>query len=258
MFMEERQRKIVEMIQAEGSVSMAALAQQFGVSGESIRRDLLLLERKGLCKRTYGGAVVLQQVAIRPPVDRNFDEMPIYANYDRIAQEAVTMISPGDTVYLTGGSFGFLMLRHLPREMKCTLVVNSVDIANRLRAFTNVEVYVAGGHMRPSGSVVDSLACEFMSRLHFDVAFLTGSGLTAGFGLSNGTDETASLQRQVIKNARRRVLLMPSSKVGVDAFVKVCEAACFNTIITDWDCPTDELLHLEETGATVRIVQENP
>ncbi len=256
MFMEERQQKIADLIQSEGSVSMAALAQQFGVSGESIRRDLRFLEQQGLCKRTYGGAVALHQVALRPPVDRNFDEMPIYANYDRIAQEAVGMIHPGDTVYLTGGSFGFLMLRHLQKELKCTLVVNSADIANRLRAFPNAEIYLAGGHMRPSGSVVDSLAREFVARLHFDLAFLTGSGLTAAFGLSNGTDETASFQRQVIENARRRVLLMPSGKVGVDAFVKVCAADCFHTIITDWDCPEDELLRLEEAGVAVRVVQQ--
>ncbi len=256
MLMEERQQKIAEMIRNDGSVSMAALAQQFGVSGESIRRDLRFLEQQGLCKRTYGGAVALQQVALRPPVDRNFDEMPIYANYDRIAKEAVGLIHPGDTVYLTGGSFGFLMLRHLPKDLKCTIVVNSVDIANRLRTFPNAEVYIAGGHMRQSGSVVDSLAREFMARLHFDVAFLTGSGLTAVFGLSNGTDETASLQRQVIENARRRVLLMPSGKIGVDAFVKVCEAECFHTVITDWDCPEEELLRLEEAGVAVRVVRE--
>ena len=182
--------------------------------------------------------------------------MPIFANYDRIAAHAVTLIYPGDMVYFTGGSFGFLMLRHLPADLKRTLVVNNADIANRLRAFPNIDVYVAGGLMRKSGSIVDSMAREFMSRLHFDLCFITGGGLTADFGLSNGTDETASLQRQVIRNSRRKVLLMPSQKVGADSFVKVCGASAFDTLITDWDCVEDELVKLEEQGVAVTVVPE--
>ena len=256
MYAEERQREIVLMIETNGKVSIAELVEKYGVSSESIRRDLRTLEQSGLCKRTHGGAIALQQVSVLPPRDRNFDEMPIFDNYDRIAATAVTLIRPGDMVYLTGGSFGFLMLRHLPQDLKCTLVVNNADIANRLRAFPNVDVYVAGGLMRKSGSIVDSLAREFMSRLHFDLAFITGGGLTADFGLSNGTDETAALQRQVMRNSRRKVLLMPSQKVGTDAFVKVCDAADFDTLISDWDCVEDELLKLEELGVAVTVVEQ--
>lgn len=254
MYAEERQREIVQMIEANGMVSIADLTRKYSISSESARRDLRALEQQGLCKRTHGGAIRPQQVSVLPPRDRNFDEMPVFENYDRIAAHAVTLIKPGDMVYLTGGSFGFLMLRHLPKELKCTLVVNNVDIACRLRPFTNVDVYIAGGHMRPSASVVDSMATAFVSRLHFDLAFITGGGLTADFGLSNGTDETAAFQRQVIRNARKNVLLMPSQKVGVDAFVKVCDAADFDVLITDWDCVEDELMKLEEQGVAVTVV----
>ena len=258
MFMEERQQQIAALISEQGKVSIADIVKQFGISGESARRDLRLLEQQGLCKRTHGGAIRLQQVSVLPPRDRNFDEMPIFDNYDLIAKAAASLIKAGDMVYLTGGSFGFLMLRHLPRDMRYTLVVNNADIASRLRSFDNIDIYVAGGRMRQSGSIVDSMAREFMSRLHFDLCFITGGGLTADFGLSNGTDETASLQRQVIRNSRRRVLLMPSGKIGpgTDAFVKVCDAAEFHTLITDWDCVEDELTKIEELGVAITVVQK--
>ncbi len=256
MYAEERQQQIAALIAEKGKISIAELTELYGISGESARRDLRTLEQSGLCKRTHGGAIRPQQVSVLPPRDRNFDEMPIFDNYDRIAAQAVTLIRPGDMVYLTGGSFGFLMLRHLPADLKCTLVVNNADIANRLRAFPNIDVYLAGGLMRKSGSIVDSMAREFMARLHFDLCFITGGGLTADFGLSNGTDETAALQRQVIRNARKKVLLMPAQKVGTDAFVKVCDAADFNVLITDWDCVEDELIRLEEAGVNVTVVQQ--
>ncbi len=257
MFAEERQQEIAAIIAERGRISIAEIIEKYGVSGESARRDLRALEQAHQCKRTHGGAVQVQQVGMRPPLDRNYDTMPIDPHYDRIAAQAVTLIRPGDTVYLTGGSFGYLLLRHLPTELKCTLVVNNVDLANRLRAFPQADVYLAGGLMRKSGSVVDSMAREFMSRLHFDLAVLTGSGFTADFGLSNGTDETAALQRQVIRNSRRSVVLMPSGKVGADAFVKVCDAADFDLLITDWDCVEDELNAIRDRGVSVMIAAED-
>ena len=110
--------------------------------------------------------------------------------------------------------------------------------------------------MRQSGSLVDSLANEFVSRLHFDLCFITGGGLTADFGLSNGTDETATFQRTVIKNSRKRCLLIPSAKVGVDSFIKVCDAGAFDTIITDWDCVEDHILAIEEKGVEITVIEE--
>lgn len=110
--------------------------------------------------------------------------------------------------------------------------------------------------MRQSGSLVDSLANEFVSRLHFDLCFVTGAGLTAEFGLSNGTDETAAFQRTVIKNSRNRCLVIPSSKIGVDSFIKVCDVDVFDSIITDWDCVEDQIASIEERGIEITVVEE--
>lgn len=206
MFMEERHQEITETINANGKVTIAEITAKYGISDESARRDLRLLEQKGICKRTHGGAIVMQQVSVRPPVDRDFDKMPIFDNYREISRLAVTKISKNDIVYLTGGSFGYIMVSFLPKDIHYMVVVNSVDIAKELRAFENIDVYLVGGKIRQSGSVVDSFANDFVSRLHFDVCFITGGGVTADFGLSNGTDETATFQRTVLKNSRKKCL----------------------------------------------------
>lgn len=255
MFMEERHHQIIEKLKQSGKVTVADIAETYGISVESARRDLTQLERQGLCKRTHGGAILPQQVSVRPPLDRDFATMPVYDNYREIARTAASMIRKHDCIYLTGGSFGHIMTSFLPTDIPYTLVVNSVDIAKALRPFANVEVYLAGGKMRQSGSLVDSLATEFVSRMHFDLCFITGGGLTASFGLSNGTDETAAFQRAVIRNSRRKVLLLPGSKIGVDSFIKVCDATDFDTLITDWDCLDEQRTALEELGLAVITVE---
>ena len=258
MLMEERQLKITELIEKKGHVTIAELTTLFDISHESARRDLRILESKGLCKRTHGGALKPMPAGFMPPRNRNFDEMPVFENYEQIAKQAVTHIKENQIIYLTGGSFGFHMCHYLPRDIHYTLVVNSIDLANRLRHLTNVDLYVVGGKMRQSTSVVDSMATDFVSRMHFDLCFITGSGITAEFGLSNGTDETATFQRKVIENSRRKILLLPSQKIGIDAFIKVCNTENFNLLITDWDCVEDEITKIEEKGVEVTIVEPNP
>lgn len=256
MFMEERHQEILDTIKAKGKITIAEISSKYGISDESARRDLRFLEQKGVCKRTHGGAILIGQVSVRPPVNRDFDHMPIFDNYREISRFAVKKISENDTVYLTGGAFGHIIVSFLPKDIYYTVVVNSVDIGKELRNFDNIDVYIAGGKMRQSGSLVDSLANEFVNRLHFDICFITGAGLTAEFGLSNGTDETATFQRTILKNSRKSCLLIPSSKIGVDSFIKVCDVDAIDSIITDWDCIEDQIVAIEERGVTITIVEE--
>ncbi|MBE6578193.1 MAG: DeoR/GlpR transcriptional regulator [Ruminococcaceae bacterium] len=256
MFIEERHEKILETIRKKGKITIGEITASFGISDESARRDLRMLEQRGLCKRTHGGAIIPGQVGMRPPADREFESMPVFDTYREIARAGAKKIQAGDTVYLTGGSLGYLMLEYLPRNFPYTLVINSVDLGKMLRGFDNVEVYLAGGKMRQSGSLVDSMATEFVSRLHFDLCLITGAGLTAEFGLSNGTGETAAFQQAVIRNSRRKCLLMPGVKVGTDAFVKVCDADAFDEVITDWECVEEHILRLEEKGLHVTVAEE--
>lgn len=256
MFMEERHQEIAETIQKNGKITIGEITGRYGISDESARRDLRLLEQQGICKRTHGGAILPQKVGMRPSVKRSYEAMPIWDNYRQIACAAVEMIRENDTFYLTGGSFGYIMTTLLPRDIHYTVVVNSVDLGKELRDFDNIDVYLAGGKMRQSGSLVDSMAREFVSHLHFDLCFLTGAGLTADFGLSNGTDETAAFQRAVLQNSRKKCLLMPGAKVGMDAFVRVSGVETFDLVITDWDCLEDQILAIEEKGVKVTVVRE--
>ncbi len=259
MFIEERHQEIINMISINGRISIGEIEEKFDISVESARRDLRILEEKGLLKRTYGGAIPISQVNPLPPRHRDMKNMDIYSNYDSIAKKAASMIKENDVVYITSGSLGFIMLNHLPKNFQYILVVNSATLADELKYWDNITVYITGGKMRMHGttSLVDSFATAFVKNMHFDICFITGAGIDSEFGFSNGTDETASFQRTVIENSRQKVLMLPNQKIGVKAFIKVCDTSCFDTLITDWEAVEDELAKIEEKGVNIIITEES-
>lgn len=258
MFIEERHQGILNIVNEKGRISISEIQELFKVSVESARRDLRILEEKSLLKRTHGGAIPLTQVGLMPPRVRDMKTMQVYDNYDAIAKKGAELVKENDIVYLTGGSLGFIMLKYLPRNIKYTLVVNSVTLAEELKYWDNITVYVVGGKMRQhsTASLVDSFATAFVKNMHFDISLMTAGGVDANFGISNGTDETATFQRAVIENTRKNILLIPNQRIGFKAFIKVCDVNKFHTLITDWDALEDELIKIEEAGVEVIVVEK--
>ncbi len=259
MFIEERHQAILKIVNESGRISIGDIQEKFSVSVDSARRDLRMLEEKGLLKRTHGGAIPLAKVGDIPPRIRDIQNISRGESYDLIAKQAATLVKENDIVYLTSGSLGFLMLKYLPRDFHYTLVVNSATLADQLKYWDNISVYITGGKMRQNATtaMVDSMAIKFIQNMNFDVAFMTGAGLDAQFGFSNSTPETAAFQEAVIMNSRNNVLLLPSSKVGYKAFIKVCDTSKINMLITDWDTSEEHLSQIEETGVQV-VVINNP
>jgi len=256
MFIEERHQAILRIVNEVGRISIGEIQEKFNVSVDSARRDLRILEEKGLLKRTHGGAIPLLQAGMIPPRMRDMGNLNKGENHDLIAQKAATMIKENDIVYLTSGSIGFIMLNYLPKDLHYTLVVNSVTLAEQLKYWDNVSVYIVGGKMRQhaTATLVDSFATDFVKKINFDISFMTGAGVDSEFGLSNSTAETATFQQTVIKNSRRNVLLLPSTKVGFKAFIKVCDVNHFDTLITDWDASEEHLSKIEEAGVNTVVV----
>lgn len=257
MFIEERHREILRLLEQNGRITVGEIQDRFDISVDSARRDLRILEEKKLLKRTHGGAIPLMQVGLHLPQKWSAAQMEtVWENYDAIAKKAVEFIKPNDAVYITSGSIGYLMLKYLPTDMEFTVVTNSVDNASVLRNFDNIQVYMVGGKMRQNGRIVDSLAQEFVRNMRFDVSFLTGAGFSADFGISNGTPETSAFQRAIAENSRKNIALFPNQKIGHKSFLKDVDASKFDILITDWDAVEDELSKIEDAGIQVIVVEK--
>ena len=255
MFIEERHQAILDLLQKNGRISIGEIEEQFEVSLDSARRDLRILEEKGMLKRTHGGAIPLRQVAACKPRVYDIKDIKVSENYAAIAKKAAAMVCEGDVVYLTSGSFGVIMLTYLPKHIAYKLVVNSATLADALKYWDNVEVYVTGGRMRQNGgtSMVDVFASAFIRTMRFDICFLTGAGADTQFGHSNSSAETAAFQRAVADSSRRKILLMPGQKIGVKAFIRVCDLNRFDTLITDREAEEDELARIREAGVEIVV-----
>ena len=161
MYIEERHQAILNWLSEKGSISNADIQENFGVSYDSAKRDLRILEEKGLLKRTHGGALPIRQIATgRPPKMTIKDMNCVRENYLEIAKKAVSMIQNNDVVYIPSATVGLFMVQNLPENLRIRVVTNSIIIAEELRKKDNISVIMLGGEMDSKGNCYDTIAVE--------------------------------------------------------------------------------------------------
>ena len=257
MFIEERHQAILDWLAEKGSISNTDIQENFGVSYDSAKRDLRILEEKGLLKRTHGGALPLRQIATGRPSKVTIREMGcVKDNYLEIAKKAVSLIKNNDVVYIPSASVGFFMVQNIPNELKLRVVTNSIVIAEELRKRDNVSVIMLGGEMDDKGNCYDTIAVETIKRLRFDKCFLTSACISADFGLSIQRTQAISFWNALIDSSKMTVGLYPKEKIGFDSIVSICPANRLDTLITDWDASEEDLKQFDEQGIKVVVVDK--
>lgn len=258
MFIEERHQAILDYLNETGRISNSEIQEKFGISYDSAKRDLRILEEKGLLKRTHGGAIPLRQVGGGMCRDLSPDErvQNVKENYLSIAKKAVEQIEENDIVYLTNASIGYLMAQNLPESLKCTVVTNSIAIAEFSRKNGNVTVILTGGEMEKNGCFYDSFTLSTVKRLRFDKCFITSACISAGFGLSIQKSRSIELTNTVIENSKKVYGLYPTEKIGFDSVISICPANKLSTLITDWDASEEDLKQFDELGIEVVITEQ--
>lgn len=255
MFAEERREIILSMLKSRGRVLAKDLAEEFKISIDTIRRDLTVMEEKGLLKRTHGGAIPVSKVRRLPMDDKvRFSEGTEHQN--AVAKLASSYIEQGDTVFIGGASIHYILLKYLPTDKNYTVVTNSLTIAEKLKHMNNIETYIVCGKIKDEEGIVDALATEFIRTLRIDVAFLTGGGLSARHGLSSATPEGAIFQKTVAQVSRRKICLANFDKIGTEFFSRTLDVRELNLVITDWEAPDDEIEKIKQLGVEVIVAKQ--
>ncbi|GAA0516972.1 DeoR/GlpR family DNA-binding transcription regulator [Saccharopolyspora thermophila] len=253
MYAEERQRVILERARAAGRVDVAALAAEFGLTYETVRRDLTALERHGVLRRVHGGAIPIERLGFEPAFATR--DATLTAEKERIAKAALAEVPQEGAILLDAGSTTGRLAEQLPTDRELTVVTNSLTIAFTLSARPNITLMLLGGRLRGRTlATVDDWALQALHDTFVEVAFVGTNGVSAERGMTTPDSSEAMIKRASIRCARRTVLLADHTKVGNDHFARFGSLDEVDTFITDSGVDQRLVHDIEAAGPRVIVV----
>lgn len=249
-----RRATIANRLLNSGEASIAELAQTFGTSEMTIRRDLELLELEGLARRVRGGAISTQSRSYQPPIlQRSTHEAQAK---QRIGEAAAELLSPGETTIIDGGTTTLQMARAINPGIALTIITSSLLIATELDTKPEIRTMVTGGKLRHGEmSLVGSRAEASFDDLNCDSVFIGAAGLSVEKGLTEYNMEDTQIKLAAIRSSRRVVVLADASKMGQVAFVNVTPLSDIDLIVTNASPDSRTILAAREVGVEILHVE---
>ncbi|TVX99046.1 DeoR/GlpR family DNA-binding transcription regulator [Cohnella terricola] len=231
----ERQQKIVERLESEGEIKINELKLLFDVTEMTIRRDLEKLEQAGFARRTFGGAIFIgKDVALKVRTGIQVEEKI------KIGRKAASLIQPGDSIFIDGGTTTFEIARSIKPRMDITVVTNALNVAHELLD-KKIPTIVAGGMaMEATATLIGPIAASTIASLAFDRVFLGATGLTASHGFSNSNAHETEIKKLAISKAAEVNIVIDHTKFGAKELFSFARLGQVHRLITD-RLPENEL-----------------
>jgi DeoR/GlpR family transcriptional regulator of sugar metabolism len=242
---------VLHRLTADGEAAFADLAEEFGVSEMTIRRDLETLEADGLARRVRGGAISVVSRSYEPP-------FAVRATTSHSAKEAIgtaaaELVNDGDTVVIDVGTTTMALARALHGKRGLTVVTASLPVAMELGTDPDIRVVVTGGQVRSGElSLTGGMAEDAFAAMNCDLAFIGIAGICASPGLSEYNPDDARVKRVAIEAVRRVIVLADASKLGRVAFSTVAPLSAVDVLVTD--APAEHPVAAEIAAAGVTLV----
>lgn len=250
----DRHQRIISKLRKDITVRISDLAKQFGVTTETIRRDLKELDRRGLLNRTYGGAAgsLTREPAIR------LRELIRVEERNRIAAKALRLVVPGDVLMIDSGSTTVHFARSLALEdMELNVLTNCVLVASLLTENAKIRVILCPGEFSNRENSVFGLETHhFLNRFHANKAFIGAAGINPQ-GLTETHSDASWVKRKMIERSDRTVLLIDSSKFNVNRMERVCTLDQINEIVVDSPPDADLTDALIAAAVSVHLAAPN-
>lgn len=239
----ERRNEILERLQKEKRVVVGELSKQYGVSEETIRRDLEKLENDGYVIKSYGGAVLNENVNIDMPF--NVRKNTNVVGKQRIAEIVKKMVSDGESLMLDSSSTAVFIAKALKEEKRnLTIITNSIEIIIELFDAQNWKVLSTGGLATEGSFALVGPQTDYMLRnFHVDKAIVSCKGFDLENGMTDSNELHARNKKTMLERAAQKILAVDSSKFGYTAFTKIADLENIDIIITD-EKPEEKWLQL--------------
>jgi DeoR/GlpR family transcriptional regulator of sugar metabolism len=248
MLTSQRKKAILKTLARDGQVLAKQLSETFGVSEDTVRRDLRELAGEGLLQRVHGGALPAS-TAVAPFAERRGLESTAKR---AIAAAAAAMIEAGQVVIIDGGTTSAELIRQIPQDLSATVVTHSPSVAVGLVDHPLIEVIVIGGRLfKHSIVTVGAAAVEAMSHIQADIYFMGVTGVHPTAGLSTGNFDEAYVKRALAARAAETVVLASSDKINAASQYVIGDITLAQTIIVERETALALTKPLEDAGMTI-------
>lgn len=241
------------MLRSNGSIVVSELSSLFNVSEGTIRRDLRGLQKEGLLKKTYGGAVTAGGVSFDTPFNVSKDHF--VEEKQRLARAAADLVKEGETIFVEAGTTTLHLARLLRQKHNLMVVTNGIHIASELCNSEGTHVFLIGGDLRQhTAALVGPHAERCLEEIRVDKAFLGISGVVTKRGMTTGTLAEAQIKRGIINCAKEVIAVTDHSKFDRELFAFVAPLTAVHKIIVDDGISNEDLQAMKEMGLEVIIV----
>jgi DeoR/GlpR family transcriptional regulator of sugar metabolism len=248
----QRRARLIALLEDRDYLSVTDLAEQFGVTTMSVRRDLAVLDQRGLVERVHGGVV-----ARRSPRATGFFANAREMHVDekrRIAQAAVSLLEPKNVVFFYSGTTVAGVATALPRWLRATTTVasNSLAVIEEVSAWDSPHLVSLGGLYLPEYlAFVGPQTIDALQELSADVAVVGCDGLRAEGGLTTPHQLVAEVGATMVARSRRVIVVADAAKVGRQGFTQIAPISSIDVLVTDRSADAHELAALRERGVEV-------
>ena len=254
---DDRRDQILVELRKNGNISLEELIQHLGASAASIRRDLSKLQKQGLIRRTHGGAALIEPLFYEPfRYDSLFQTRQQHrpAEKRRIGVVAAELIQEHDTVGFTAGTTTTQVARNIRHRRNLRVITNAINIAMELCNCEGLQTFVTGGFVQWAGSfsMVGQGAINFLNDIYMDEVFLSACGIDIARGVTVIEPEESLTFRAMVRQAKLRIVVVDSSKLGVITPAFVCPISDINILITDSRASDKAIAPFTERGIDVK------
>jgi DeoR/GlpR family transcriptional regulator of sugar metabolism len=243
MLKEERQQLILEHLKTAKKINLGDLSNMLTVSYDSVRRDVIELEDKGLLKKVHGGVVSNSYLNIlsgqRKDVKKGGD-------LEIVIKKAVKFLKNNQIIILDGGTTNFFLAEQIPKNLTLTVITNSPPLAMALNDHENVEVILLGGRYYKRYQIaMGPEVSNQLKRFNADIYFMGVNGIDKTKGLTIRNYEESILKQQMMAAAKNTICCVVEEKIGVLEAYQICPLEKINTLITNIEPNSISLLGFE-------------
>lgn len=252
----ERRNLILDKLQKEGKVVVNELSERFGVSEETIRRDLDKFDKEGLAVKTYGGAVLNEDNNTDMPF--NIRRKTNMQGKRIIAEIIEALVNDGESIIVDPSTTAVAIMKALRSKRKLTVITNSIEVLVELTDVVGWDIISTGGNLKENYlALVGPRAVDTIAAVNADKVILSCKGMDMEKGITDANELFTQVKKNMLTSAKEKILAVDRTKFNRIAFSQICSITDIDIVVTDVKPSEEWLRYFKEKGITCLYGEEH-